>query len=190
MPLTLDLSRVVHLTDGELFQLCTDNRELHIERNADGEIEIMAPAGGGTSTRNVYLVVAVSQWNDKHGDGVTFGPDGGFLLPKGAMRAPDVAWVRRDRWETLSEEEQEKFVPLCPDFVIELRSPSDHRPALDDKMVEWMENGCRLAWLIDPVEREATVYRSAEPMEVVGFEGVLRGDDVLPGLEVDLSRLP
>jgi len=189
MELTLDLSPVVQLTDDELFALCAANPLMHIERESNGNLVIMAPAGIGTSSRNSRIVHELMKWNDLHNGGIVSGPDGGFRLPNGAMRAPDAAWIGRSRWQTISEEDKEKFAPLCPDFVVELRSRSDRRGMLDSKMEEWMANGCRLAWLIDPFENEAVVYRADGSSERLGFEVTLNGEDVLPGFELDVRML-
>ncbi|GAB5519584.1 MAG: Uma2 family endonuclease [Rhodothermales bacterium] len=189
MELSLDLLPVVLLTDDELFALCVAHPLMSIERESNGNLIIMTPAGGGTSSRKSNLVFELMSWNRLHQGGVVTGPDGGFRLPNGAMRAPDAAWTRRVRWKGLSDEEREKFPPLCPDFIIELRSPSDRRAALDAKMEEWTANGCRLAWLIDPVEREAVVYRADGSTEALGFDVVLSGEDVLPGFELDVRIL-
>ncbi|MEM6648318.1 MAG: Uma2 family endonuclease [Bacteroidota bacterium] len=189
MELTLDLSPVVQLTDDELFALCAANPLMHIERESNGNLVIMAPAGGATSSRNLNILLELGNWNRLHNGGVVTGPDGGFRLPSGAMRAPDAAWTGRLRWEALSDDDREKFPPLCPDFVVELRSRSDRRGMLDAKMKEWMANGCRLAWLIDPFENEVVVYCADGSSERLGFDVTLNGEDVLPGFELDVRML-
>ena len=129
-------------------------------------------------------------WNLETDSGIVFDSNGGFLLPSGAMRAPDASWVAKERWEELLAAKREKFPPLCPDFVVELRSPTDWLPHAQVKMEEWMENGCRLAWLIDPQDERAYVYRADGTREVVAsFDEVLNGEDVLPGFTLSLDQL-
>jgi Uma2 family endonuclease len=148
--LTLDVSALAPLTDEALYRLCASNRELRIERTREGELILMPPAGGESSRRNGLIVAALAGWNQPHGTGVVFDSSGGFLLPSRAMRSPDAAWVARERWKRLSAEERRRFPPLCPDVVVEPMSETDRLHPLQAKMEEWIENGCRLAWLIDP----------------------------------------
>lgn len=187
----LKTAGVLDLSDDELLRLCETNSELQIERDRHGNLIFMAPSGSGTSNRITALVAELVRWNRKAGTGKVFGPDGGFSLPNGAMRAPDASWIPNARWEAFSPEQREKFLPLCPDFVVELRSPSDRLQSVQGKMAEWMENGCRLAWLIDPPEEQAYVYRrgKAEPERVGSFEEALSGEDVLPGFSFALGTL-
>lgn len=188
-PLTLDFSRVLSLSDDVFFRLCESNPNLRIERNAEGELEIMSPSGGRTGNRNIQIVTDLEIWNRQTASGYVFDSSTGFKLPDSAVRAPDAAWVAADRWDGLSEEEKERFPPLCPDFVVELRSPSDWLGKVEQKMDEWIANGCRLAWLIDPARAEATVYRPDGRAETVPFDAVLSGEDVLPGFELSLDKL-
>jgi Uma2 family endonuclease len=155
--ITLNLRSTVELTDQQFEQICRDNRELKFERTATGELVVMAPTGGETGNANLNLGSQLWNWNQVHRLGKGFDSSTGFNLPNGAtrtsfggaVRTPDVAWVKRDRWESLTPEQQRKFVPLCPDFVIELRSISDEITDLQVKMQEYLENGLRLGWLID-----------------------------------------
>ncbi len=189
--LVLKTAGVLDLSDDELLRLCSANRDLQIERDRHGNLIFMAPAGSGTSNRNATLVSKLYAWNEAQGEGKVFGPDGGFRLPNGAMRAPDASWIPNARWEAFSPEEQMKFLPLCPDFLVELRSASDRLRPLQDKMAEWMENGCRLAWLIDIAGEQAYVYRAEEeePEHVGSFDASLSGEDVLPGFQLALKAL-
>ncbi|MDQ3607061.1 MAG: Uma2 family endonuclease [Gemmatimonadota bacterium] len=187
--LTLDVSVLAPLTDEALYQLCVANRELRIERSRDGELIIRSPAGGESSRRNSLIVLALGMWNEAAGTGVVFDSSGGFLLPNGAMRAPDAAWVASERWERLSDEERRKFPPLCPDFVVELMSDTDRLPPLREKLQEWIENGCRLAWLIAPALDRAYIYRPGAGPREVPFTESLTGDDVLPGFTLPLEKL-
>ncbi len=189
-PLILNTSEVLTLTDDELFQLCAANRDLRIERNSHGNLILMSPAGSKTSRRNSTLNRRLGNWNEAAQLGEVYDSSGGFLLPSGAMRSPDAAWIPTERLGPFSEEEQEKFLPLCPDFVIELRSPSDRLKDLQKKMQEWMDNGCRLGWLIDPVEEKTYVYREKGENSVVeSFDEALSGEEVLPGFVLELTAL-
>ncbi len=189
-PLVLHTSDVLTLSDDELFQLCVANRDLRIERDSQGNLILMSPAGSKASRRNSTLNRRLGNWNEAAHLGEVYDSSGGFLLPSGAMRSPDAAWIPTERLGLFSEEEQEKFLPLCPDFVIELRSPSDRLKDLQKKMQEWMDNGCHLGWLIDPVEEKTYVYReNGENSVVESFDEVLSGEDVLPGFVLELKEL-
>ncbi|MFQ5595631.1 MAG: Uma2 family endonuclease [Anaerolineae bacterium] len=188
-PLVLQLRPAIEMTREQFFDFCQLNRDLRIERTAEGEIVIMAPAGGETSVRNARLVAQVIQWADRDGSGVVFDSSGGFDLPNGATRAPDVAWVRRSRLAALTPEQKRRFLPLCPDFVIELRSPSDSLSTVQDKMEEYLANGARLGWLIDPVSRQVHVYRPEIDVELLDNPTELAGDPVLAGFVIDLTTV-
>jgi Uma2 family endonuclease len=177
------------LGDDDLFELCAANRELRIERTTDGELVIMPPTGGETGRRNFDLTGQFAAWVRRDGTGVGFDSSTGFLLPNGAERAPDVAWVRRSRWDALTDAQRRKFPPVCPDFVIELRSPSDTLAAGQAKLEEYLACGARLGWLIDPDERRAYVYRPGRVVHVVEQATELRGDPELPGLILDLRSI-
>ena len=144
LPPTLELK--IDLTDEQFFELCQHNRDLRFERTATREILVMPPTGGETSNRNFELAVQLGIWNKQDNLGLAFDSNGGFTLPNGAVRAPDVSWVKRERWQALTQQQREKFVPLCPDFVVELCSPSDSLQETRKKMQEYMENGARLGW--------------------------------------------
>lgn len=177
------------LGDDDLFDLCAANRELRIERTSDGELVIMPPTGGETGRRNFDLVGQFSAWVRRDGSGVGFDSSTGFLLPNGAERAPDVAWVRKARWNALSAAQRRKFPPLCPDFVIELRSASDALANQQAKLEEYIASGACLGWLIDADEQRAYVYRPSRRVEVVDQATELRGDPELPGLVIDLRSI-
>jgi Uma2 family endonuclease len=177
------------LGDEELFDLCAANRSLRIERTADGELVIMPPTGGETGRRNFNLIVQFGAWVQRDGTGVGFDSSTGFLLPNGAERAPDLAWVRASRWNALTEAQRRKFPPLCPDFVLELRSPSDTLAYQQAKLEEYIACGAALGWLLDPDERRAYVYRRDHRVEVIANAAELRGDPELPGLLLDLRRI-
>ena len=182
--------RAAHrLDDDELWALCRANPELRIERASDGELIIMSPTGGETGHRNFKITGRLALWAERDGTGLGFDSSTGFVLPNGAERSPDATWVRRDRWDALTEAQRRRFVPLTPDFVLELRSPSDE---LDDalaKMTEYLEQGTRLGWLLDPADRSVRVYRpGASVQHLVGVERV-SGDPVLAGFELRLVDL-
>ncbi len=162
------------LTDDELFELCARNRDLRIERTTEGELIIMSPTGGESGRRNFSLITQLGVWVLRDGTGVGFDSSTGFLLPNGAERAPDAAWVRRERWQALTPEQRRKFVPLCPDFAVELRSPSDELSALLSKMQEYVACGVRLAWLIDVDGKCAWVYRPDREVELIRDEQLVR----------------
>ena len=189
-PYTLDLSDVLRLSDDDLLKICAANPDLRIERNADGRLEIMSWSGFSSSAREAKFVAALDAWNEGDRLGVVVSASGGFRLPNGAVRAADAAWVRLSDLEALTQEERDKFAPVVPEFVVEVRSKSDRLPALRAKMEEWIRNGCRLAWLIDPVEQKATVYRADGSTEDRGMDDVLTGEGVLPGFSFDLKTLP
>ncbi len=179
------------MTDDELFELCVANKELRIERDENGQLIIMSPAGGITGNINFKLTGIFSQWMEENAHlGYGFDSATGFRLRDKSMRSPDVSFVKKEKWEALSLEDQEKFAPVCPDFVIELRSKSDSLEQLKSKMEKWISNGCELGWLIDPIEKKSYIYKpNLSTKEVNGFDKLLSGEDLLPGFELDLSRL-
>ena len=190
-PVILKFTPNTQFTDDELFEFCVANKELRIERNKNGQIVIMPPTGSASGKRNFKASTLFGYWALTHENlGYGFDSSTGFRLPSGAMRSPDTAWIKKERWDSLSGSEQRKFAPLTPDFVIEIRSESDSLNELQDKMQEWIENGCRLAWLIDPLEEKAYVYTTQGLVNTVEtFNSTLSGGDVLPGFELDLSLL-
>lgn len=178
-------------TEDEFFRFCEANRELRIERNQDGQIIIMSPVGSSFSNKNFKLLGYFFNWVEQNPDlGYAFDSSSGFILPDKSMRSPDLSWIRKDRWEALTTEQQEKFAPICPDFVVELRSKSDNLKTLQNKMNQWMLNGCELGWLIDPIQQKAFVYLpgNVEPTEF-DFTMTLSGGKLLPGFELVLAKL-
>lgn len=179
-----------HLTEDEFYAFCQRNAELKFERRADGTIEFLSMTGGTTGRRNGELLTDLTIWNRQGRTGEVFDSSTGFRLPNGAVRSPDVAWVRADRWGALVAAQQERFPPLCPDFVVELASPSDSLTDLTAKLLEYIANGCRLAWLIDPKTETARVFRADGSVSVTkSFEETLGGEDVLPGFQFALAAL-
>jgi Uma2 family endonuclease len=177
------------LSDEHFFEFCQANCDLRIERTANHDLLIMAPTGSETDGRNFDLIGQLWAWARQDGTGVGFSSRGGFTLPNGAVRSPDAAWIRKDRWEALAPEQRKRFAPLCPNFVLELRSETDSLSLLQDKMVEYMDNGAQLGWLIDRHQRVVYVYRAQQPPEAVLSPTVISGDPVLLGFILDLSRI-
>ena len=187
--LRLNLRPVMELTDERLYVLCQANRELRFERTAQGELLLMAPTAGETGRRNAKLTQHLANWADSDGSGLVFDSSTGFVLPNGAMRSPDAAWLRRSQWESLRPDQKQTFIPLCPDFVIELRSGTDSLQALQDKLQEYMQNGVLLGWLIDPPYQRVYVYRPGVPVECLEKLHSISGDPELPGFVLDLSQV-
>lgn len=178
------------LTDEEFFAFCQENRHLRMEKTSNGEILIIAPSGGETGRTNTNVIYELQHWNKQKQLGEVFDSSTGFSLPNGSTRSPDAAWVKQARWDALSAEEKKKFPPLCPDFVIELLSESDPLKQTQDKMREWIDNGCRLGWLLDPARKQVFIYRPGSEAEALsGFDQQLSGEDVLPGFVLDLGKL-
>lgn len=187
--ITLDINSIFDLTDDQFFELCQRNRDLKFERNSTGELIIMTPTGGETSNSNAGLTSQLWLWNDRSELGKVFDSSGGFKLPNGADRSPDASWVKLDRWEALTPEQRQKFPPLCPDFVVELLSPSDSLKTTQEKMREYLENGARLGWLINRKMRQVEIYRSNRDVEVVDSPTTLSGEEVLPGFLLKLESI-
>jgi len=187
--LPLRVRTAVPLSDDELFELCQVNRDLRIERTADGEILVMPPTGGETGRQNSSLTAQLGRWSEIDGSGVSFDSSTGFLLPNGAERSPDAAWVALTRWQALSAEARAKFPPICPDFVVELRSRSDELGTLRAKMEEYRASGARLGWLIDPLERRVHIYHPGGGVETLDAPATVAGDPVLRGFVLDLRRI-
>ena len=179
-----------HLSEDDFYAFCQQNREQKFERRADGTIEFITMTGGTTGRLNTKLIMRLGLWAEENNAGPVFDSSTGFRLPNGAVRSPDVAWVRTEAWQALPAAQQEKFPPLCPDFVVELVSPSDELTAVVVKMEEYIANGCRLAWLIDPKTETARAFRADGSVSVAKtFADTLSGEDVLPGFTLSLSTL-
>ena len=185
-PITLSF-RNVALSDDQFYQLCQDNENWQLERTAQGELIIMPPVGGLSGNRESNLIGELWLWNRQAQLGKVFSSSTIFTLPNGAKRSPDVAWVKSDRWESLTLEEQEKFPPLCPDFVIELRSRTDSLSQLQEKMQEYLDSGLQLGWLINPQEQQVEIYRPNQAIEIVQLPTILSGEKVLPEFILDIS---
>lgn len=184
-PLQLELQ----LTDEQFFELCHKHRDLRFERNAKGDLIIMPPTGGLTSNRNADLIYQLTAWNREKNLGKVFDSSGGFKLPNGANRSPDASFLTLEKWNNLTLEDQEKFLPLAPDFVIELKSPSDKLIDIQKKMEEYMDNGVKLGWLINPDAKEVEIYRQGKVKEVLDNPKTISGEDVLPDFTLDLTDI-
>ena len=181
--------RAIKLTDEQFAQLCQENPELRLELTAERELVIMPPTGSETGLRNGRITYLLVAWADKDGTGISFDSSTGFTLPNGAIRSPDASWVKREKWEALSKDQREGFAPLCPDFVIELRSRTDLPSDLHAKLQEYIDNGARLGWLVDPLDKRVYVYRPDRPVEVWDDPVSVSGDPVLPGFELQMKEL-
>ncbi len=187
--LVLQMSPIICLSSEEFYQLCQVNSDLKLERTATGELIVMPPTGGESGRKNVKLVVQLDRWNEETQLGEVFDSSTGFSLPNGADRSPDASWVEKSRWDALTVEQREKFIPLCPDFVIELLSPSDRLKKIQEKMIEYRENGCRLGWLINRQKREVEIYRPSQAVEILPSPQTLSGETVLPGFALNLQKI-
>ena len=190
LPLPSPLELTLELTDEQFFQLCTDNRDLRFERTASGGLIIRPPTGSETGNFNIDLSYQLQSWSrqNKH-LGIAFDSSTGFKLPDGTDISPDAAWIRRDRWDALTAEEKKKFAPICPDFVVELRSTTDSLEKLRAKMKVYVKNGARLGWLVDRKNRKVEISRQGSDVEILDSPATLSGEDVLPGFVLDLSDI-
>ncbi|NQE35495.1 Uma2 family endonuclease [Microcoleus asticus] len=184
------LELTLELTDEQFFQLCLDNRDLRFERTASGGLIIMPPTGSETGNFNIDLSYQLQSWSrqNKH-LGIAFDSSTGFKLPDGTDISPDAAWIRRDRWDALTAEEKKKFAPICPDFVVELRSTTDSLEKLRAKMKLYVKNGARLGWLLDRKNRKVEISRQGKEVEILDEPATLSGEDVLPGFVLDLTDI-
>ena len=176
-------------SDDDFFRFCQENHDLRVERSATGEIVLMSPGGSGTSRANAVIVAQLVSWSESTENGVVFESNGGFLLPDGSVLAADAAWMQNHRWEALTLKEQSRFAPACPDFVIELRSPSDSLPELQRKMTLWLANGAQLGWLIDPKARTVEIYRPDQGPELMRHPAEMRGEGWLAGFTLVMRSI-
>jgi Uma2 family endonuclease len=187
--ITLNLNPIIKLTDEQFFQLCQENDNIRLERTEAGELIIMSPAGGETGNRNAGLTAQVWIWNEQNKLGEVFDSSTGFKLPNGANRSPDAAWVKLERWKALTPEQKKKFPPLCPDFVVELLSPSDSLKETQDKMKEYRDNGALLGLLINRKNRQVEIYRPGAEVEVLDNPTQVLCESVLPGFVLNLGSI-
>ncbi len=189
LPLRVRLQPALCPTDNQFYEFCRQNRELRIERNVTGDVTIMPAAGWESSRRNADITAQLFAWALEDGSGVAADSSAGYVLPNGAVRSPDASWLSNARLASASAEERQRFLPLCPEFVIELRSPSDRLPAMQTKMLEYQANGTELGWLIDAVGQAVFVYRMGEDAVRLAAPKLLSGEPVLPGLHLGLQRV-
>jgi Uma2 family endonuclease len=188
-PLEVHLPTPQPMTEQQFYEFCLANQDLRIERTADGEVIIMPPAFSDTGNRNFNIATQLGIWSGQNDIGIGFDSSSGFTLPNGAMRSPDAAWIRLERWQALSEQQKSSFAPIYPDFVIELRSTSDTLPSLQAKMQEYIDNGVQLGWLIDRKTRQVMVYRPNLAPETLDAPETVSGDPELPGFVMQMARI-
>lgn len=189
IPLTVDFPAIASMTERQFYEFCLANRDLRIERTANGEVEIMPPAFSDTGSRNSKIVQQLANWADQDGTGEVFDSSAGFTLPNGATRSPDASWIKLDRWNVLTDDQKASFAPICPDFVIELRSASDGLPRLQAKMREYIDNGAQLGWLCDRQNRTVYVYRPGRDPEFLENPDTVSGDPELPGFVLPMEKI-
>jgi len=188
-PLNLPSTLKLTISHEQFVQLAWVNQNLQLERTATGELIVMPPTGSDTGNKNADILGQLWLWNRQTQLGQIFDSSSGFHLPNGADRSPDVSWISQDRWDTLTPEEKSGFAPLCPDFVLELRSKQDSLESLQQKMQEYQENGAKLGWLIDRSRKKVEIYRPKKSVEVQNSPNSLSGEDILPGFTLDLSEI-
>ena len=189
LPIVLRLSPLIEMSDEQFAEFCGLNRDLHIERTATGELEIMSPTKGPTGNRNAKITTQLENWTQRDGTGLSFDSSMGFTLPNGAIREPDASWVPKSRLAALSPQDRDRFIPVCPDFVLELRSDTDRLSVLQAKMQEYMDNGARLGLLIDPQDRRVYIHRPDQEVETLENPETVSADPVLPNFTLDLREI-
>jgi Uma2 family endonuclease len=188
MPVIMKMGELMN--DDEFFQFCQMNDTLNLERDSQRNIIVMSPTGSLTGNFNLRISAILFMWNESLGLGQVFDSSAGFTLANGAVRSPDVSWVRNEKWNNLSNDQKEKFAPICPDFLIEVRSKSDGMAYLQNKMSEYIENGTELGWLIDRFDSKVYIYRKGQPVEKIESLNVkLSGEQTLPGFVLDLASI-
>jgi Uma2 family endonuclease len=188
-PLTVNFPAIIKMTQTQFCEFCQANQQLRIERTAQGEVIIMPPAFSDTGNRNMKIGYQLTRWAEKDGTGETFDSSAGFTLPNEATRSPDASWIKLERWNVLTAAEQASFAPICPDFVIELRSASDTLISLQTKMQEYIDNGASLGWLIDRKNRQVYIYRPDRDPEVLEQPELVTGNPELPGFELKMAKI-
>ncbi|MBL1209145.1 Uma2 family endonuclease [Geminocystis sp. GBBB08] len=186
---TINLDVISKIDDQKFYQLCRHNPELKLEQNQKGELIIMSPTGGETGKKNADLIIDFGIWNRQKKLGYIFDSSTCFKLPKGSNRSPDLAYIQKERWDNLTLEEKIKFPPIAPDFVLELMSKTDSLKDTQDKMEEYIDNGVKLGWLINPEKKEVEIYRLGQKKEVLNNPKVLSGEDILPDFTLDLTEI-
>jgi Uma2 family endonuclease len=187
--ITVNFNSIIDISDEQFYQLCIQNPETQFERNSNGEIVIMPPTGGETGKRNTDLIVQLANWNRQTKLGEVFDSSTGYKLPKGANRSPDVSWIQQERWDALTAEQKSKFIPLAPDFALELMSPTDYLVNTQAKMQEYLDNGVKLGWLINPQAKQVEIYRLGQDVELLDSPSSISGEKILPGFVLDLADI-
>lgn len=187
--LVLQISPVWEMSADSFFDFCQLNSHLRIERTATGKLIIMSPAGSETGNRNFKLIQQLANWTDRDGSGIGFDSSAGFALPNGSTRSPDASWIKLTKWNSLSAQQKTKFAPICPDFVVELRSPSDNLKMLQDKMQEYIDNGVSLGWLIDRTTRQVYIYTPDSEVKSLDNPQTISGEPILSGFVLDLAKI-
>ncbi|MFN6561606.1 MAG: Uma2 family endonuclease [Nostoc sp. ChiSLP01] len=188
-PLTVDFPSLVQMTNEQFYEFCQANRELRIERTASGEVVIMPPAFSDTGNRNFNIATQLGYWTEEDGTGIGFDSSSGFTLPNSATRSPDASWIKLERWNALTEVQKAFFAPICPDFVIELRSFSDRLKELQEKMHEYIDNGASLGWLIARQNRKVYIYRPDGQLEILDNPETVSGSPELPGFMLKMNKI-
>jgi Uma2 family endonuclease len=189
IPMMIDLPWIVPMTEEQFYEFCLANRDLRIERNSSGEVIVMPPAFSDTGNRNFNIAAQLWNWTERDGTGLGFDSSAGFTLPNGATRSPDAAWIKLVRWNELTEKQKASFAPICPDFVIELRSKSDTVASLQKKMEEYLANGTVLGWLIDRQNHQVQIYRPDQEPVILYDPKVVIGDPELSGFELVMAKI-
>lgn len=187
-PFKLNVRGII-MTDEQFEMLCRENPELRLELTAKKELVIMPPTGSESGWRSGEVFFSLTVWAKQDRTGLSFDSSTGFTLPNGAIRSPDASWVKRERWDALTKDQRVKFAPLSPDFAVEVRSPTDKLSDLYEKMQEYIDNGARLGWLIDPFEKRVYVYRPGQPVETLDNLSSVNGDPVLSGFVLPVQEL-
>lgn len=188
LPLPITLRVPLPLSDEELIAFSRQNKPYRIERNPNGELEIMSPVGLEGSHRELIVMARLAHWADEHG-GVTFSSNAGFTLPDGSVRSPDASWVSDARWNALSKEDQRRYAPICPEFLIEVFSVTDSHAVLEEKMERWIASGAQLAWMIDPFAHTVSIYKTGAPVEVLHEPEFVEAESVIPGFRLSMAKL-
>ena len=189
IPLTINLPAIASMTHMQFYEFCLANRDLRIERTASGDVVIMPPVFSDTGNRNFNIAAQLWNWTEQDGTGIGFDSSAGFTLPNGATRSPDASWLRLERWNTLTEDQKASFAPICPNFVMKLRSASDTLTSVQDKMQEYMANGASLGWLIDRKNRTVHIYRPNQAPEILNNPETVNGAPDLPGFVLRMAKI-
>ncbi|WP_017293513.1 Uma2 family endonuclease [Geminocystis herdmanii] len=186
--LTIDC-RSIELTHDKFYQLCVNNRNLKFEKNSKGDLVIMSPVGDISSNCNIEIAYQLQAWSRQNTKGIAFDSSAGFILPNNAIRSPDASWISLEKWQLIPDEEKEKFARICPDFIIELMSPSDSLKDTQEKMKEYQENGCKLGWLINRKNHQVEIYRENQTVEILDNPNTLSGENILVNFVLNLELI-